>query len=253
MNTIVAGYLDERRETFFDEMDSEFNTVMKLVGQYTPLTPQTRLLEIGCGTGWFQVRCTQKGIACRGLEIDADLAASARELGRSHGLALDIEVGSIEATDIGTNTYDVIVANSTFEHVKDWRAGLERIAAALKKGGVLYFGSTNKFSLTSGEYWIPLYGWLPNSWRYGLRRALQGEAIMEWGIDYHQFTHRQLRRFFTRIGFSRVLDRTEVLDPDNLNNPTPAKKRLLRLLRQYPALKHPVLLFSPDTLFVCVK
>ncbi len=253
MNSIVAGYLDQRKETFFDEMESEFNTVMKLIGQYKPLTPQTQLLEIGTGTGWYQIRCKQQGIPCRGLEIDADLAACAMDLGKRHGVVPDIQVGSIEATDIGTARYDVIIANSTFEHVEDWRKGLAKVYAALKPGGVLYFGSTNKFSLRSGEYSIPFYGWLPNAWRYGLRRAIQGDAIMEWGIDFNQFRHSQLRRFFTRLGFSKVLDRTQFLDPDNLNNPTAAKKLLLRVLRRYQVLKHPVLLFATDTMFICIK
>jgi SAM-dependent methyltransferase len=253
MNTIVQDYLDGRKTTFYDEMESEFDTVMKLVGQFKPITPATRVLEIGTGTGWFQIRCKQQGLACEGLEIDADLAACAREVGQQYGVLPEIRVGSIESTDIGTARYDLIIANSTFEHVRDWRRGLEKVAAALKPGGALYFGSTNKFSFRSGEYWIPLYGWLPDSCRYRLRSALQGEAIMEWGIDYNQFTYPQLRRFFKSLGFSQVLDRADVLDPDNLNNPTPAKRLLLRAVKRFDALKHPLLHFSHDTLFICIK
>jgi len=253
MNTIVADYLDARKETFLDEMESEFDTVMKLVGQYKTIGADTRVLEIGTGTGWFQIRCKRLGIDCSGLEIDPDLAACARELGQRNRVTVDIEVGSIEETDIGVGRYDLIVANSTFEHVKDWRTGLAKVAAALKPGGVLYFGSTNKFSLRSGEYWIPLYGWLPDAARYGLRRMLQGDAIMDWGIDWNQFTYPLLRRYFKQIGFSQVFDRAEVLDPDRLNHPTPLKRTVLRLLRKYKALRHPFLWFSHDTLFVCIK
>jgi 2-polyprenyl-3-methyl-5-hydroxy-6-metoxy-1,4-benzoquinol methylase len=253
MNTIVADYLDLRKDTFLDEMESEFASVMKLVSQYKTITPDTKVLEIGTGTGWFQIRCKRLGIPCRGLEIDPDLAACARELGAQHGVTVDIEVGSIEATDIGVGKYDFIVANSTFEHVEDWRTGLAKVAAALKDGGVFYFGSTNKFSFRSGEYWIPMYGWLPDSWRYRLRRTLQGDAIMGWGIDFNQFTYPQLRREFKRLGFSRAMDRADVLDPANLNNPTAMKKLLLGTLKRSRALKHLVLFFSRDTLFVCIK
>jgi SAM-dependent methyltransferase len=253
MNGVVADYLDERKETFLDEMQSEFNTVMKLVGQYKTITSQTPLLEIGTGTGWFQIRCKQQGIPCRGLEIDPDLAACAADLGRRYGVSPEIQVGSIEATDIGIARYDVIIANSTFEHVKDWQKGLEKVAAALKDGGVFYFGSTNKFSFRSGEYWIPLYGWLPDRCRYWLRSKLQGADIMDWGIDFNQFTYPQLRRFFKRLGFSRVLDRADVLDPDNLNNPTGMKKLVLKSLKRFGLLKHALLFFSHDTLFICIK
>lgn len=253
MNAIVADYLDTRKETFLNEMESEFDTVMKLVGQYKRIGAETRVLEIGTGTGWFQIRSKQLGIACRGLEIDPDLAACARELGHRNGVSLDIRVGSIEETDIGVGCYDLIIANSTFEHVKDWRAGLAKVAAALADGGVLYFGSTNKFSLRSGEYWIPLYGWLPDAWRYALRRTLQGDAIMEWGIDWNQFTYPLLRRYFKRIGFSAVFDRAQMLDPDRLNHPTPFKRGLLRLMKNVSLVRHTVLWFSHDTLFVCIK
>jgi 2-polyprenyl-3-methyl-5-hydroxy-6-metoxy-1,4-benzoquinol methylase len=253
MNATVADYVDRFKDADFAETKSEFDTVMKLVGQFKELNHETQLLEIGTGSGWFQIRCRQRGIACQGIDIDPHLVAVAKDLGRQNGVVLDITVGSIESTDLGTARFDVIVANSTFEHVKDWRKGLETVAAALKEGGVLYFYSTNKFSLRSGEYWIPLYGWLPNRWRYRLRTALQGEAIMDWRIDYNQFTYPQLRRFFTRLGFSRVLDRADVLDPDNLGHPTLAKKLLLRALKKFSVLKHAALMFSHDTLFVCIK
>ena len=253
MSSIVANYVDQFKEVDFEESKADFDTVMKLVGQFKEMTSETQLLEIGTGSGWFQIRCKQRGIPCQGIDVDPDLAAVARDVGRRHGVHLDITVGSIESTDIGTARYDLIVANSTFEHVKDWRTGLEKVAAALKDGGVLYFYSTNKFSLRSGEYWIPLYGWLPDRWRYRLRSALQGEAIMDWRVDYNQFTYPQLRRFFKSLGFSRVLDRADVLDPDNLNDPTPAKKLLLRTLKKFDVLKHPLLHFSHDTLFVCIK
>jgi SAM-dependent methyltransferase len=253
MRTSVADYLDQHRETFFDEMEAEFNSVTKLIRRYKPLTPETRLLEIGTGTGWFQIRCKQQGIICSGLDVDADLAAFARELGQKNGVTLDIQVSSLEGADLGVERYDVIVADSTFEHVEGWRAGLEKVATALKPGGVFYFASTNKFSFQSGEYWVPLYGWLPDAWRYALRRRLQGDAVMQWGIDFNQFTYPKLRRVFKELGFTRILDQVDVLDPDNLTHPSTRKRMFLKLVKSAPPLKHAALCFSPATLFICVK
>ena len=115
--------------------------------------------------------------------------------------------------------YDIIIANATYEHVKEWEAGLENIFNALKDGGLLYFVSTNKFSFISGEYpKIPLYGWLPNSWRYFLRINLQAKDIMEWGIDFHQFTFFQLRRYFKKLGFKSNVQKQLVAQLLNLSN-----------------------------------
>ena len=40
---------------------------------------------------------------------------------------------------------------------------------------------------------------------------------MKNGIDFNQFTYFQLRRAFRKLGFSEVMDRVDILDPDNLN------------------------------------
>lgn len=253
MNTTVADYLRVNREAFPQERQVEFDAVMKLITRFKPVPPGTKLFEIGTGTGWFQILCKLHGIESAGLDVDADLVRSAIELGAKCETPLTISLGSIETADIGHAKYDVIVANSAFEHVKDWQSGLRRVFAALKPGGVMFFSSTNKFCLRSGEYSFPLYGWLPDRWRYALRVALQGPAIMEWGIDFNQFTYPQLRRFFYGLGFSRVVDLVDMLDPESLNNPTLPKRVLLRTLRRFPVLKHPVLLFAHDTVFVCIK
>ena len=139
-------------------------------------------------------------------------------------------------------------------NVKDWSAGLENIFKALKHGGVLYFVSTNKFSFISGEYpKIPLYGWLPNSVRYFLRINLQAKDIMEWGIDFHQFTFFQLRRYFKKLGFSTILDVVDFYDPDELFNPRLWKKIILTVLKRIKIFKHIVLIFYPRTSFMCKK
>jgi len=166
---------------------------------------------------------------------------------------VDIELGNIEEIDIGESAYDVIVATSVFEHVEQYNAGLRWIYRALKPGGVFYFCSTNKFSLTSGEYKFPLYGWLPDRWRYALRSRCQGDDIMRLGIDFNQFTYPQLRRVFERIGFSQVLDVVDLLDPDRLNNPAPWKRAVLQVLKHCSPLKHIVLTFRHVTMFICVK
>ena len=252
-NAIVAEFLDTFKEHDLIANQAEFDAIMKLIGRYHPISASTSVLEVGTGTGWLQILCRKQGIPCRGLEIDTDLVKCAHELAAREGVTLDIEVGNLDHADLGDSLYNVIIATSTFEHVKDWRGGLRKVYRALKPGGAFYFGSTNKFSFTSGEYSLPLYGWYPDAVRYRLRRSYQGPAIMEWGIDWNQFTHPQLRRTFKRLGFRAVYDRVEALDPDNLSHPTWQKQSALRLMKRVPGLRGLVLTFAPTTLFVCVK
>ena len=172
---------------------------------------------------------------------------------RKYGNEIDVDIGDIEQFEIGISKYDIVIASSVFEHVKDWQKGVEKAFIALKPGGLFYFSSTNKFSFKSGEYDFPLYGWLPNSWRYRLRRARQGEDIVRYGIDFHQFTFFQLRRFFYKLGFIKVFDLIDILDPDFLNHPTLKKKLFLRIVKASRPLKHLALFFAWGTHFLCIK
>ncbi len=249
----VTRYIEGHRHVEIEDTRARFESIMWRLKRYVPVDESKKILEIGIGTGWFPIMCKMEGLQCKGIEISPQLVEYAREFGRRHGIEPDVELGNIEDMDIGESEYDVILAESVFEHVEDWRAGLRRAYVALKPGGLLYFSSTNKFSLVSHEYHWPLYGWLPDKWRYRLRCARQGEQIMKLGIDFNQFTFPRLRRAFKEIGFTTVLDQVEMLDPDKLRTPTRGKRMLLRVLKSFPPARHLVLTFAHSTTFICIK
>jgi len=250
----ATRYLQTHKNIALEDKAAEFAAMVRHLSRFLPLNERTRVLEIRSGTGWLLILFMKNGVCARGLEISAQLADYAREQGRKHGVPLDIELGNIEQTDIGRHRYDIIIAKDTFEHVEHWQTGLRRVYEALNPGGVFYFTSTSKYSIfrSDYEYDFPFYGWLPNRLRYALRIARQGPDIMKLGIDFNQFTYGQLRRFFRKLGFSKVLDRIDCLDPDVLRRQAPAKRHIVPLLRIRP-IKDLALLFSPYTAFTCVK
>jgi len=143
----VARYIEKHADITLEEQKPTLENILNNIKRHKNLNGESRILEIGVGSGWFQIYCKQQGLNIRGLEISPQLLEVAREYGRRHEMELDLEVGNIEDTDIGMATYDVIVASSVFEHVEDWQKGVQKIFAALKPGGLFYFDSTNKFSL----------------------------------------------------------------------------------------------------------
>jgi len=247
----VRRYLESNRLHSLEEKEADFQARLNRIQRFKRIEPGSRILEIGTGTGWFTLLCQARNIGCKGLEISSQLIEYSRQLGRAQGIDPDIELGNIEEADIGIAQYDVVIGESVFEHVEHWQKALRRVFNALKPGGVLFFSSTNKFSLRSGEYSFPLYGWLPDRWRYRLRVARQGPDIMKLGIDFNQFTHWRLRRFFRELGFPKVLDRVEAADLDGIANPW--KRTLLKACRRCALVRWVVLLFCDATIFVCVK
>ena len=249
----VTRYLERHEHIPIEDMEKNFELILKKIRPFKSIGPETEILEVGVGTGWIQILCKQKGIKCKGLEISPQLVEYAHEYGKRYGIEPDIELGNIEDTDIGESRYDVIIATSVFEHVEHWREGLEKIYRALRPGGAFFFYSTNKFSPKSGEYDFPLYGWLPDAWRYRLRVARQGEDIMKLGIDFNQFTFSGLRRAFRKIGYSEIYDRLDLFSMGAAQDTQSPKASLLRFANNLPPLKHLVLLFAYGTQFVCIK
>jgi len=246
----VERYLDSARRLGLEDHATEFETTLRLIRRFVPLNADTRILEVGTGTGWFPLMCKQSGLRCKGLEISPQLIAYAKEFGRRYGLDPDIELGNLEEHDIGESLYDVVIANSVFEHIEFWERALERVCRALRPGGMMYFASTNKFSIKSHEYPMPFYGWMPDRMRYRFRIARHGPGIMKLGIDFNQFTYPQLRRAFRRAGVSRIYDRVDLAETDRYPF---WKKHILRIVQRTPLLKHPVLAFCDATAFICVK
>lgn len=77
---------------------------------------------------------------------------------------------------------------------------------------------------------------------------------MKLGIDFNQFNHFQLKRFFVRLGFKRVFDLFDIVeDPSDLVYQKWWKIEVLKMVRKLKPLRLFGLLFSHGTLFICIK
>jgi SAM-dependent methyltransferase len=91
-----------------------------------------RVLEVGCGWGWFAERLAS--------ELGADVVAvdqSERmvELARERGV--EARVGDVQALAFGDAEFDVAVANWMLYHVADLDRALAELARVLRPGGRL--------------------------------------------------------------------------------------------------------------------
>lgn len=102
------------------------------------LTPKQRVLEIGCGDGFFLAMLKQAGHSGTGLEINE----AAVRLGTSAGL--DIRHSTIEgfAADC-TEPFDVVCAFQVLEHVTDPCSFLESALHCLCNDGLAIFAVPN--------------------------------------------------------------------------------------------------------------
>lgn len=125
---------------------------------FEKLTAGRRLLDIGCGPGFFLSTAIKRGWQGFGIEPSRQAAAHARSLGA------DITEGLFTAdTAKSLGRFDVVNLTNVLEHVPDPIAILTRAISLLDAGGVLCVGVPNDFSpfqiaarsaMNTGDWWL---------------------------------------------------------------------------------------------------
>ena len=115
-----------------------------------------RLLDIGCGPGFFLKTAIARGWSGHGIEPSRQAAAHARELGAA------VTEGFF-GKNSGLGPFDAVNLTNVLEHVPDPIAILSAATALLEPGGVLCVGVPNDFSpfqiaarsaMNTGDWWV---------------------------------------------------------------------------------------------------
>jgi SAM-dependent methyltransferase len=108
-----------------------FDDLVELSG----LRPDSRLLEIGCGTGHATLPLARRGFRIKGIELGENLAAVARRNLAPHP-RVDVVVAPFEGWEAGAERFDLVYAAASW-HWIDPKVGYRRTADVLKPGGAL--------------------------------------------------------------------------------------------------------------------
>ncbi len=114
--------------------------------------PHGRVLDVGCGPGFFLEAATARGYEAFGV----DPSAYAVELARRR-FGHRVQVGVLETADYVPGTFDVVTAFDAFEHVYDPNRFLAAAARLLRPGGVVVITTPDRTSLLSrlsGRRWV---------------------------------------------------------------------------------------------------
>jgi 2-polyprenyl-3-methyl-5-hydroxy-6-metoxy-1,4-benzoquinol methylase len=94
---------------------------------------ETKLLEIGCGTGSFLKVLRELGYMTYGVDVNEASCAYAREQNQLD----NIFEGSLETLNFGTSFFDIVILRHTFEHVTDPSGLLSVIRNVLVEDGIV--------------------------------------------------------------------------------------------------------------------
>ena len=111
--------------------------------------PGARLLDVGCGNGFFLEFARRAGWSVVGVDFDEGAVKAARSRG------MDIRHGGVDAID-PTERFDGITLGHVIEHVYDPIAVLKKCHHLLKPGGWIWLQTPNLDALGHvqyGPYW----------------------------------------------------------------------------------------------------
>ena len=141
----VESYWTKRADGFFelrhDEIESnKANRWLKEIEKYLPTGRSLKILDVGCGAGFFEIILGKLGHSVTGIDLTEEMVAKANEMIRIYDMdssRVKAIVGDAENLDFGDEEFDVVISRNltwTLPHPIDAYAQWHRV---LKKGGVL--------------------------------------------------------------------------------------------------------------------
>lgn len=164
-----------------------------------------RLLNVGCGTGGFNVAAERAGAAAWGVDSSAEAIAIAARRMREGSLLC----AEGEALPFRDREFDVVYCVSTLEHVAVAGAAVSEMLRVLRPGGALYLHTPNRWACFESHYKV---AWIPGLPRWATRAYLAARGRPTAFLATLQLrTLSECRRMLTAAG-ARVI---RVLDGDD--------------------------------------
>ena len=186
----IADHYDGYPRTDFDSPVTR-QRYRELLRSFAPYRRTGRILDVGCGIGFFLEEARDAGWEAYGTEY----GERAVDINRAKGL--DVVDASSGIDPFEADAFDVATAFEVLEHVREPRAEVESVARVLRQGGLFYCTTPNFDSLS--------------------RRLLRDRwSVIEYPEHLNYFTARTLSNLLGRAGFRTQEVVTSGLDVNQL-------------------------------------
>ncbi len=101
------------------------------------LTPDARLLDVGCGPGTITADLATRVGSVTAVETAPAALDAARAVAAERGLAIDFAVEDVHALSFADDSFDVVHAHQVLQHVADPVAALREMARVCRPGGIV--------------------------------------------------------------------------------------------------------------------
>lgn len=167
----TEGYYSPLTKKVYNELLDEFEKYRKT----------GKILDVGCGRGWFLLEAQKRGWEVYGTEY----SDTALEICKASGIKMT--EGKLENNSFLENEFDVITSFEVLEHINNPMEELNNIHKFLRKDGLFYFTTPNFNSILryyfKDQYDIICY---PEHLTYYTRKTIN-HALKQSGFKLKKF------------------------------------------------------------------
>ena len=139
-----------------EEMEAFYNSEYDLTSYFSPITKKryhdilntlekyrrtNKLLDVGCGYGFFLEVAKEKGWEVQGIEYNQKCIDACRRK------EIDVLQGDLRDLALEENSFDVVVCIELIEHLSFPKMFLQEVRKLLRSGGAVYLSTPNFNSL----------------------------------------------------------------------------------------------------------
>jgi ubiquinone/menaquinone biosynthesis C-methylase UbiE len=205
-----------------------FEYVDSRAARMLPAHRYDRVLEVGCGTGYWILNLWQGdrvGLAY-GTDISTGMLSVCRESARKLGCEIGLQVADAERLPFADGSFDLVTGHAFLHHLPEPRVGLTEMLRVLRPGGQLLLAGeptrigdrlarVSKRAVAGAARVasrIPRLRALRRS--PGPTPATEEERVLhdlQWDVDLHTFEPKSVAAWLREAGFEGVRIETEEL------------------------------------------
>lgn len=138
----IVRYWEKRSGDFLEHKRAELHSPMSERWLYEiknqlPQDRNLRVLDVGCGAGFFSVLLAKEGYQVTGVDLTPDMVENARTLAEEEKTDCEFFVMDAENLRFADESFDVVISRNLTWTLPDVKSAYREWVRVLKKGGIL--------------------------------------------------------------------------------------------------------------------
>ena len=138
----IVSYWEKRSGDFLEHKRAELHSPMSERWLYEiknqlPQDRNLRILDVGCGAGFFSVLLAKEGYQVTGVDLTPDMVENARTLAAEEKTDCEFLVMDAENLRFADESFDVVISRNLTWTLPDVKSAYREWVRVLKKGGIL--------------------------------------------------------------------------------------------------------------------